>query len=185
MMIKKFRELYKDRAVPVRLDSIVLTEHCHKKAFEKNSKISKLKSDPMCIVHANDDGTYSLIVGYRDYITAKNSGMEEISVIPVSDTSRRNFLKSLDMTFEMYELSKIHPPKGWTPPSPKKIRSCIDSYEKTGTLGKQIVISPDGTILDGYSAVCAAERLGIKSIPVYIMNLQRFQKKCKKILKTS
>lgn len=188
MTITKFRETNKDRAVTLPLSIINLTETCHKKALEKNSKVSKLTAEPMCIVRENEDGTYDLIIGYRDYITAKNSEAEEVKAIIIPDKSRNRFLKSLDMTFEMYEVEKIHPPKGWIPPATEKIQSCKESYELTGTFGKPIVISPDGTILDGYAAVCAAQAVRAKKIPVYILSTQRWNKlpknKRRKFLKT-
>ncbi len=176
MTITNFREVYKDRAVSLKLDSIILTEHCHKKALEKNSKISKLKREPLCIVHENDSGTYNLIVGYRDYITAKNNGAQEVSAIIVPDNSRKNFLESLNLTVEICEIDKIHPPKSWTPPNPQKIRDCLTNYDTTGTFGKSVVISPDGTILDGYSAVEAARLLKLRTIPVHIVTTAHWAK---------
>lgn len=180
MTIIKFRETNKDRAVTLPLSIINLTETCHKKALKKNSKVSKLSSEPMCIVRENKTGTYDLVIGYRDYITAKNSGAEEVKAIIVPDISRRAFIKSLENTFEIWNTADIHEPKNWTYPNIEKIRACQQMYENTGTFGKPIIISPNGTILDGYAAVCAARLIGVEKLLVYILPIYRWNKISKK-----
>lgn len=192
MTIKKFRETYKDSAVMIPLSAIKLTEHCHIKAVEKEHKISKINTEPLCIVRhggaSNENPEYNLVIGYRDYMTAKSNGANEIKAIVVPDRSRGAFIKSLKNTFEIWNTADVHEPKGWTPPKPEKVRACREMYENTGTFGKRIIISPNGTIVDGYAAVCAARLLGMEKIPVYILPVRcknnPSKNRKKKILKT-
>lgn len=192
MTITKFRETYLDRAVPILLTQIHLAEHCHIKAEKKEQHISELHKEPVCIVRkvnvSNVNPEYALVVGYRDYITAKNSGLEKIKAIIVPDDSRRAFLNSLENTAELWNTADVHEPKGWTSPNPQKISNCIKNFEVTGTFGKGIIVSPNGTILDGYAAVCAARHLGVAKVPVYVMTIhywQKIYKKSKKYKKTT
>lgn len=192
MTITKFRETYKDRAVSIPIGKINLAEQCHIKAEQNKHKVSDLNREPTCVVrkieNTGANPEYALVIGYRDYITALNGGAEEIKAIIVLDKSRKKFLETLNNTPELCNTADIHEPKGWTSPNPQKISNCIRNFEVTGTFGKGIVTSPNGTILDGYAAVCAARVLGVEKIPVYI--LSKYDKSnCsekwkKKILKT-
>lgn len=192
MTITKFREIYKNNAVTLPLSKIHLTEHCHKKAAEIEAKISPLNTEPMCIVRhgsgSDKNPEYNLVIGYRDYMTAKVSGAVEIKAIIVPDKTRNAFLRSLNNTFETRNTADVQAPKSWTYPKAEKVRACQQLYEHTGTFGKKIIISPDGTILDGYAAVCAARLLGVEKIPVYILPMGRWKKisknRKKKISKT-
>lgn len=170
MTITKFRTLNKENASPLPINSIVFTEKCHKKALERNDKATPLTTEPLCIVRKISDTEYSLITGYRDYMTAKNSGSNTVKAIVVPDQSRSAFMDSLKNTFELWNTANIHEPSGWkkTSPRPEKVNTCMEHYRNTGTFGKQIIVSPKGTILDGYAAVCAARRLGVEKIPVYV-----------------
>lgn len=177
MTISKFRELHKLDTVTLPLSAIELTEPCHVKAVKKEAHVSKLNDEPTCIVLKNDSDSYSLIIGYRDYMTAKASGAEQIKAIVVPDKSRRDFLKSLSKTPELWDLSNVHEPSGWTPPRQEKVTACQRNYEATGLFGKAIKVSPSGTILDGYAAVCAARVLGVKKIPVFVSTFRCKNKK--------
>lgn len=186
MTITKFRETHKADAVLLSLSKIHLFENCHRKAEKKGHRISELHTEPMCVVHGDGNGEYNLIIGYRDYMKAKKNDTDEVKAIIVPDESRKDFLKSLLHTFEMWDTSAVHEPKDWTYPNPEKVRACQKLYENTGTFGKKIIISPNGTILDGYTAVCAARLLGVKRIPVYIYTMYNWKKiHKKKISKTS
>ena len=185
MTITKFREINKNNAIPLPLSEIRLTEPCHQKAERKNAKISAISTEPMCIVRKIEDGTYALIIGYRDYITAKNNGAAEVKAIVVPDISRRAFIKSLANTFEIWNTADVRDPDGWTPPSGAKVHTCQQMYENTGTFGKRIILSPTGVVLDGYAAVYAARLLGVEKIPVYIYPMYYRKKKKKKFSKTS
>ena len=172
MRISEFRRIHKNEAVSIPLSKISLTENCHIKGIQNNHAISKLQSEPLCIVRKNtlfnENSDYSLVVGYRDYITAKNSGAEEIKAIIVGVESRKGFYVALDQIKEMWELADIHEPGKWKTPNPNKVGFCEKNYRESGSLGKDIVISADGTVIDGYSAVCAARNMGLKTVPVCV-----------------
>lgn len=176
MTITTFRRTYAGNAVSVPLEKIVLTEEIHK----ENKEVGNLNSEPMCVVRKTDEGTYSLIIGYRDYMISKRSGAEFIKAIIVPDKSRDDFLHSLDITPELWNTSSIHEPKSWTYPSVDKVRDCQRNFNVTGTFNKSVVITPTGKILDGYSAVCAARLLGVNKIPVYVINESHWKKINKK-----
>lgn len=176
MTITKFRQTHKPDAITLPFSQIVLVEPCHINASRKHSPVKELLTEPLCIVRELDTNIYGLVVGYRDYMTARNLGAETINAIVVPDPSRKAFLKSLDNTFEMWNLSDVHEPKGWTSPSAEKIYTCVKHYEETGTFGKKIFVTPDGTILDGYAAVCAAREIKAEKIPVYTILPQRWKK---------
>ncbi len=184
MTITKFRETYKDGAVSIPIGKINLAEQCHIKAEQNKHKVSDLNREPMCVVrrieNTGANPEYALVIGYRDYITALNNGAEEIKAIIVFDESRKKFLETLNNTPELCNTADIHEPKGWTSPNPQKISNCIKNFEVTGTFGKGIIVSPDGTILDGYAAVCAARHLGVEKVPVYVMTIHSWQKIYKK-----
>ena len=168
------------------LSKIHLTEHCHIKAVKKQAKISTLHTEPVCIVRrgsgSDEKPEYNLVVGYRDYMTAKANGADEVKAIIVDVKSRRDFLKKLNIRIELWNTSDVHEPNGWTSPRPEKILNCRKNYEVTGTFGKAIVVSPNGTILDGYAAVCAAREMEIPKIPVYVVTTHFWHKiqKCNK-----
>lgn len=174
MTVTKFRETYKDRAVSIPINKINLAEHCHIKAEQNKHKVSDLNREPMCVVrkieNTGANPEYALVIGYRDYITTTRSGVEEVKAIIVLDESRKKFLETLNNTPELCNTADIHEPKGWTSPNPQKISNCIRNFEATGTFGKGIVISPNGTILDGYAEVCAARVLGVEKIPAYMLS---------------
>ena len=185
MTVKTFRETHKDRAVILPLSEIWLTEHCHTKAVQRNEKVFELYNEPLCIVrrsgNPNENSAYNLVVGYRDYMTAKNNSAEYIKAIIVPDKSRRDFFKSLDSTFEMWNTSNVHEPKNWAYPKTEKVYNCQKNFEVTGTFGKAIIVSPNGTILDGYAAVCAAWLIGVDKIPVYVISPYRWNHNSQKI----
>lgn len=178
MTITTFRRTYVGNAVSVPIDKIFLTEEIHK----ENKEVGNLNSEPMCVVRKTDEGTYSLVIGYRDYMIAKRNGAEFIKAIIVPDKSRDDFLHSLNITPELWLVSSIHEPKSWTYPSVDKVRDCQRNFNETGTFNKSVVITPTGKILDGYSAVCAARLLGVNKIPVYVINESHW-KKSRKIIK--
>ena len=173
MTITKFRETHKSDAVTLPLSKIHLTEPCHLNAAKNEVHLSALSTEPMCIVRrgsgSDENSEYNLVIGYRDYMTAKFNGANEIKAIVVPDRSRGAFIKSLKNTFEIWNITDVHEPKGWTSPNPEKVQACREMYENTGTFGKRIIISPNGTIMDGYAAVCAARLLSVEKIPVYIL----------------
>lgn len=170
MTVSQFRTLSRDNTITIPLSSVRLAEPCHCKAFQKDVGISTLKNEPTLIVRHSGD-TYTLVVGYRDYITAKNNAAETVKAVVVPDKSRNAFLRSLLHTFEMWNTADVHEPKEWesTPPSREKVHACVEKYEKTGTFGKKIKVLPDGTVVDGYAALCAARLLNVEKIPVYVM----------------
>ena len=192
MTITKFRETHKSDAVTLPLSKIHLTEPCHLNAAKNEVHLSALSTEPMCIVRrgsgSDENSEYNLVIGYRDYMTAKFNGANEIKAIVVPDRSRGAFIKSLKNTFEIWNITDVHEPKGWTSPNPEKVQACREMYENTGTFGKRIIISPNGTIMDGYAAVCAARLLSVEKLPVYILpkyrKISRSQNKKNKISKT-
>ncbi len=166
--------------VTVKLSQIALEEKCHKKAFENGKLPDRLASNPLCIVRRDYNSTekpYVLVTGWASYMTALLNEQDYIKAIVVSDKSRKDFLRGLDFTFEMWETSRIKPPKDWTAPSPSKIKDCVSRYKAVGVFGKPVFISPKGTILDGYSAVAAAKVLGLEKIPVNVMEPTRWKHK--------
>lgn len=195
MTIANFRQIHKSDEVTLPLAQISLTENYHIKAAVLGCEISELHREPVCIVRCinKTKGTpqYALVTGYRDYMTAKANGADEVKAIIVDVKSRRDFLKKLNTRIELWNTADVHEPNGWTSPRPEKILNCRKNYEVTGTFGKAIVVSPNGTILDGYAAVCAARDLGIPKIPVYVLStgfwnkIQNKKKKMKKFSKTS
>ena len=172
MRISEFRRIHKNEAISIPLSKISLTENCHIKGIQNNHVVSKLQGEPLCIVRKNDplnkNSDFNLVTGYRDYITAKNNGAEEIKAIIVSAGSRKGFYRLLDKIKEMWDLADIHEPGKWKAPNPDKVGFCEKNYRETGSLGKDIVVSVNGTIMDGYSAVCAARNMGLKTVPVCV-----------------
>ena len=177
MTISGFKEKYGNNAKLIPTDSIVLTEECHKKAVADKDEIHSVSS-PICIVRDIGNGFYSLLVGFSPYMTAINSSSPQILAIIVQDKDRKSFLLSLALTPEFASLSFLRAPRRWTTPSPEKIHSCVEKYQNIGVFGKRIIISPTGTIIDGYSAVCAAKQLKLERVPVHIIsnNMKKFLK---------
>lgn len=173
MTISKFKRIYEPDAKAIPLTSILIKEKIHLKGLEKKAKIPTV-DEPLCIVRKINENEYVLVTGFRDYMNAKSKELNEISVIIVPDKTRRRFLKSLDMTFEMVETTSLSAPSSWGLPSPEKIKYCIDKYRNQGVFGKRIAVTSKGKILDGYSAVCAARQLGLTKIPVCVFSERRW-----------
>ena len=180
MTIAQFRQIHKGNEVTLSLAQISLTENYHTTAAARGCEISELHREPVCIVRCinktKDTPQYALVTGYRDYMTAKTNDTEEVKAIIVDVKSRRDFLKKLNTRIELWNTTDVHEPNGWTSPNPEKILTCRKNYEITGTFGKAIVVSPNGTILDGYAAVCAAREMEIPKIPVYVVTTHFWHK---------
>lgn len=194
MTIAKFRQIHRGNEITLPLPRIKLAEHYHTQAATRGCEITELHREPVCIVRCINKTKgapqYALVTGYRDYMTAKANGADEVKAIIVDVKSRRDFLKKLNTRIELWNTTDVHEPNGWTSPRPEKILNCRKNYEVTGTFGKAIVVSPNGTILDGYAAVCAAREMEIPKIPVYVATpnfwhkVQKKNKKMKKFSKT-
>lgn len=186
MTVSTFRKNNSVNAVTIPLSKVSLVMPCHLKAVENGDKVSTLLNEPMVIVHkvkSKGEETYNLIMGYRDYITAKNNEQDTVKAILVTSKTRASFNRKLCSTVETVDTSTLYPPDHWTAPNEEKVKACINAYNETGSFGKKVIVSPKGKILDGYAAVCAAKVLKVEKIKAHIIPENFFYQKKKEIKK--
>lgn len=186
MTVSTFRKNNVGKAIPIPLSKVNLVMPCHLKAMKNGDKVSTPLNEPTVIVHKiQRKGTeeYNLIMGYRDYITAKNNEQDTVKAILVTSKTRASFNRKLCSTVETVDTSTLYPPDHWTAPNEEKVKVCINAYNETGSFGKKVIVSPKGKILDGYAAVCAAKVLKVGKIDAHIIPESFFYQKKKEIKK--
>lgn len=180
MTVKEFRTLSRKKKnyemIPVSLIRMVSDVHLVMD-MSKIRNLSKPIKDILVIVHKNDDGTYNLIVGWKDYIIAIRDGIKEIKAILVNETNRDEFLHTISTSTDWVKLDNIHIPNCFTTHPPKKaklnnyindVRIAIKRYSLSDYLDKKpIVIDNNNVLMDGYTRYLALKTLNYKDkIPV-------------------
>lgn len=180
MTIKQFRTLARRKGayetIPVNLIRIVSDIHMGNDVpmiFALQKPINKL----LVIVHKNDDGTYNLITGWKDYIIAVRDDIKEIKAVLVNETTREEFLHNMSNEMVWLKLKDITIPKCFSshPPKEEKLREykigianavnrgCLSDYLNE----KPITINKDNVLVDGYTRYIILKRLKYEcEIPV-------------------
>ena len=180
MTVKQFRKEARRKQmcikIPVKLIRLVSDIHidvtnCDVFALEK--PVQNL----LVIVHKNDDGTYDLIMGWKDYVVAVRDNLEEINAVLVKETNRDEFLHRLSTRMIWLKLNDINIPKCFSSHPPKEeklntyknqIKTAIERYSLSDYLNaKPITIDKNNVLVDGYTRYLVLKELNYKQeIPV-------------------
>ena len=180
MTIKQFRAIARRKKqyeiIPTNLIRVVSAIH-----MENNDsrilEISKPTNQLLVIAHKNDDGTYNLITGWKDYIIAVRDNIKEIKAVLVDEVNRDEFLHWLSASTEWVRLDDIHIPNCFQAHPPKKEK--LDGYIKEAKIAiqkyalsdyldiKPITIDKNNMLTDGYTRYLALKTLRYRDeIPV-------------------
>lgn len=173
MTIKQFRTLARKNenyeTIPV--DCIKIVSDIHNSSHNV-SELHKSINRLLVIVHKNNDNTYSLITGWKDYVIAVRDNIKEINAVLVEETSRDEFLYNLSTSKEWVNLDDIHIPNCFKTRPPKKskltsytdqVKNAVQKYNLSDYLdNKPIVINKDNVLIDGYTRYLALQKLNYK-----------------------
>lgn len=170
--LKKFYEENNCDAIQLPITKIVLKESIHK----KNTPTEVFaETDKPIVVHyidkGIDSGKYRLIIGWREYHSALQHNKDIINVILVPDKNRYVFINRVEFPKGMVELKRLKVSNDFqkSPPKEYKIEKAINFYENNGRFDKPVKIDKNKIILDGYARYIAAQRMGIKCVPVKVV----------------
>lgn len=161
-MLRGYVNKYREEIKTIPLENIVLTSKIHQDGNlrENNRKDEKL----VVVVNALPDGNFNLVVGWNEYMTAKNRGLTEIKCI-ITDDNRDVFLRK---NLVMYPINEVNIPAEFAknPPSEAKIAVRLDYFKDNCKFKRRICINKSGVLVDGYATYIAAQRLGLKKVPI-------------------
>lgn len=175
MTVKEFRALSRKRknyeitpVSQIRMISDIHTKNDSSTIFGLQKSVKNL----LVIVHKNDNGTYNLITGWKDYTIAVRGGIKEVKAVLVEETNREEFLYRLSATADWLSVDEISVPKIFevSPPKKEKIDKCIEQiktavekYTLSDYLdGKPIKVNKDNVLQDGYTRYIALKTIGYK-----------------------
>ena len=180
MTVKQFRAIARRKKqyeiIPInciRLVSAIHMENNDSRILE----ISKPTNQLLVIAHKNDNGTYNLITGWKDYIIAVRDGIKKIKAVLVDEVNRDEFLRWLSASTDWVRLDDIHIPDCFQArPSRKEkldvyveeVKTAIQKHSLTDYLDvKPITIDKNNILVDGYTRYLALKMLGYRDeIPV-------------------
>lgn len=178
--IKQFRTLARKNGtyeiIPVSLIRIVSDIHIGNDVpmiFALQKPTDKL----LAIVHKNDDGTYNLITGWKDYIIAVRDDIKEIKAVLVNETTREEFLHNISTETIWLKLDDISISKCFSlhPPKDEKFDTYMSEITNAVYAGylfdyldkKPITINKHNVLIDGYTRYLALKEIKYKQkIPV-------------------
>ena len=181
MTVKQFRTLARQtgayETIPVNLIRIVSDIHKGKADVSTIFALQKPINKLLVIVHKNDDGTYNLITGWKDYLIAQRDEIEKIKAVLVNETTREEFLHNMSSEMVWRKLNDISIPKCFLshPPKGEKLNvymSEVTDAVNTGYLydyldTKPITINKDNVLVDGYTRYIILKKLGYEyKIPI-------------------
>ena len=161
-MLKEFIENYKGKFTVLPMDNITLTYKVHNKGTVIPT--DKPSDDLTIVVKKLPKGNYTLIVGWNDYMIARERGVESIKCVVTEDISA-NFIRK---NVKNISVDRIRIPKHFccSNVNPEKIEQRINDYQRNGKFNTEICIRTDRTLFDGYATYLAAKQLGLKQVPV-------------------
>ena len=111
-MLKEYIEAHKEEIVTIPMENITLTEKIHNHG--KSTPTNKSSEDLIIAVRQIEQNKYSLVVGWAEYMEARNRGMENIKCVVTTD-NRYNFVRK---NLKTYHIGKIKiPGRSMTPPA--------------------------------------------------------------------
>lgn len=178
MTVKQFRRnaRRKRQDIIIPTDKIRMVSEVHIRADIPNEEeLQKSLDKLLVIVHKNDDGTYNLITGWKDYVIAVKNDIKKINAIPVKETNRDDFL--CDLSKEFRNINELIVPKDFKnrPPRQEKLNTyirqvkyAIEKHRLYDYLNeKPVTVDKDNVILDGYTRYLALKSIGYnQDIPV-------------------
>ena len=180
MTVKQFRVIARRKKqyeiIPVNLIRVVSDIHMGNDVphiLELNKPTNQL----LVIAHKNDDGTYNLITGWKDYIIAVRDDIKKIKAVLVDELNRDEFLRWLSASTDWVRLDDIHIPDCFQARPPRKekldgyikeVKTAIQKHSLTDYLDvKPITIDKNNVLTDGFIRYLALKALGYKDeIPV-------------------
>ena len=183
MTIKQFRTISRRKKryeiIPVDLIRLVSDIHMNTDVFHilEIREITKPTNQLLVIAHKNEDGTFNLITGWRDYAFAVWNDIKEIKAVLVDEVNRDEFLHWLSASTDWVKLDDIHIPDCFSnsPPKKEKLNDCVEDvktaiqyHSLTDYLDvKPIKIDKNNVLTDGYTRYLALKSLEYKDeIPV-------------------
>ena len=161
-MLKEYIENHKEEIITIPMENITLTEKIHNHG--KFTPTDKQSDDLIIAVRQIEQNKYSLVIGWAEYMEARNRAMENIKCVVTTD-NRYNFVRK---NLKTYHIGKIKIPEEFVnhPPRPEKIQQKIDYYNEYGQFRRKLRIDRTGMLYDGYATYLAAKQLGLKQVPV-------------------
>lgn len=173
MTVKQFRTLARKNrnyeVIPV--DRIKIVSDIHNNSHNV-SELHKSINRLLVIAHKNNDGTYNLITGWKDYAVAVRDNIKEIKAVLVEEASRDEFLYNLSISQEWVTLEDIRIPNCFKTRPPKKskltsytdqVKNAVQKYNLSDYLDiKPIVINKDNVLIDGYTRYLALQKINYK-----------------------
>lgn len=161
-MLKEYIESHKEEIVTIPMENITLTEKIHN--YGKFTPTDKSSDDLIIAVRQIEQNKYSLVIGWAEYMEARNRGMENIKCVVTND-NRNSFVRK---NLKTYHIGKIKIPNEFVnhPPRPEKVQQKIDYYNEYGQFKRKLRIDRTGMLYDGYATYLAAQQLGLTQVPV-------------------
>lgn len=169
MTLTNYINLHTEEIKEIPVESIVLTEKIH----NHGNLVKQPVENPVIIARPLNDNKYSLVLGWAEYIHAKESNMKKINCILTQDNRSKFIRKNLRGT-EYINAIQIPQQFKNSPPRPEKVQQKIDYYKEHGQFKRKLRIDNTGKLYDGYATYLASQQLGLKVVPVDISK-QTFQ----------
>ena len=97
-MLKEYIENHKKEIITIPMENIVLTEKIHNHG--KFTPTDKPSDDLIIAVRQIEQDKYSLVVGWAEYMEARNRAMENIKCVVTTD-NRYNFVRKNLKTYHI------------------------------------------------------------------------------------
>lgn len=163
MTLTNYINLHNEEIIEIPVENIVLTEKIH----HQGNLIKQPVENPVIITRPLYDNKYSLVLGWAEYIHAKENNMQTIRCILTQDSRNKFIRKNLRGT-EYINAIQIPQQFKNSPPRPEKIQQKIDYYKEHGQFRCKLRIDKTGKLYDGYATYLASQQLGLKIVPVEI-----------------
>lgn len=163
MTLTNYINLHTEEITEILVENIVLTENIH----HRGNLIKQPVENPVIIARPIDNNQYSLVLGWAEYIHAKENNMQTIKCILTQD-SRNKFIRQNLRGTEYINSIKIPQQFKNSPPRPEKVQQKIDYYNEYGQFKRKLRIDNTGKLYDGYATYLASQQLGLKVVPVDI-----------------
>lgn len=180
MTVKQFRAIARRKKqyeiIPTNLIRVVSDIH-KDNDVSHILELNKPTNQLLVIAHRNDDGTYNLITGWKDYFIAVRDDIKKIKAVLVDEVNRDEFLRWLSASTDWVRLDDIHIHGSFQARPPKKekldgyikeVKTAIQKHSLTDYLDvKPITIDKNNVLTDGFTRYLALKALGYKDeIPV-------------------
>ena len=184
--IQYIKYVEKRKVVDIPIKKILLTEqiHTNEESIQREKNYSKAYSNYLIVVRKIDNGNYSLVLGWRDFITARNNGEETIPCI-VTSMTREAYINLIDkkiakladianeisqsVTGQFKKVNKIGIRKGYRIKkiAAYKVRREVQYLLNNKSFSGPITLEkPTRELCEGYPRYVAAVLMGISVIPI-------------------